>query len=290
MSRLMKLAAVLHEAGVVGASAERLLEVAEYGGDNQADQLGIDLKRLRSQGWQILNTAPLGEPGRYQMTSGDNRLRLKLSPTQLAALQRAVILSKRTDLATTLGVQPASLPEGVGSDVLPRPGSTELSLALQAVQLRSRIRFSYKGTPRLLHPAAVRLQNYQWYLSGIEDGSDVVKHFAVGRMSDARLDPPETAEPVPAVRRIPLHPLRWTVDEPVEVTLRTTPDYVLDVERWLMAPDARTEHDGVVDLTYTVTNRRAFRSRIYVLGPRVTIVGPAEVRQEILDELRGFGA
>lgn len=290
MSRLMRLVAVLHEAGTVGASTERLFEVAEYGGDNQADQLGIDFKRLRSQGWQIDNLNPVGESGRYRMTSGDNRLRLKLSPTQLAALQRAVILSRRADLAKTLGVQQASLPEGAGSDVLPRPDSTELTLALQSVQLRSRIRFSYKGTRRVLHPATVRLQNYQWYLSGIEDGGDTVKHFAVGRMSDASLDPPETAEPVDAVRRIPLHPLRWTVDEPVEVTLRTTPDYAPDVERWLMAPDSRTERGGHVDLTYTVTHRQAFRSRIYVLGPRVTIVGPAEVRDEIRDELHGFGA
>ena len=59
-------------------------------------------------------------------------------------------------------------------------------------QLSSRIRFSYKGTPRLVHPGTVRLQNYQWYLSGIEDGHDRIKHFAVSRMSNASLDKPDT--------------------------------------------------------------------------------------------------
>jgi hypothetical protein len=40
-----------------------------------------------------------------------------------------------------------------------------------------------------------------------------------------------------------------------------------------------------VDLTYRVTNRAAFRARVYQLGARVQVVGPADVRAEILDEL-----
>lgn len=289
MSRLMRLVAVLHEAGTAGVTTDKLFAVAGYGGDNQADQLGVDLKRLRSQGWQIDRVSAVGEAGRYRMVSGDNRLRLKLSPAQLAALQRAVILSKRSDLAKTLGVEQGSLPQGVGSEIVPRRQGRELSLALEAVRLRSRIRFTYKGTRRTVHPGTVRLQNYQWYFSGVEDGDRLVKHFAVGRMSDASLDAPDTAEPVPAVHRIPLHPLRWQVDEPVEVRLRTTPEYVPDVERWLMAADAREDHNGRVELTYRVTHRAAFRARVYVLGARVSVVAPAEVRREIVDELTEFG-
>jgi len=290
MERLVRILAVLNEAGSVGATAERLFAVAEYGGDNKGDQLSLDLRHLRKQGWQIEIVSGEGEAGRYRMVSGDNRLRLKLSPAQLAALQRAVILSKRADLAKTLGIKPGSLPHGVGSQVVPREESAELSLALQAVQLSSRIRFSYKGTRRLLHPGTVRLQNYHWYLSGIDVGDDRVKHYAVSRMSNASLDKPDTAQPVPEVRRIPLHPLGWDVDPPVEVTLRTTPDYVPDVERWLMAPKSLSEHDGIVDLTYTVTNSEAFRARIYVLGPRITIIGPDQLREEILADLHRLGA
>jgi predicted DNA-binding transcriptional regulator YafY len=290
MERLVRIMAVLNEAGSVGATTEKLFAVAEYGGDNTADQLSVDFRHLRKQGWQIDNVAGPGEDGRYRMVAGDNRLRLRLSPAQLAALQRAVILSRRVDLAKSLGIKPGSLPKGVGSEVVPQQESTELSLALQAVRLRSRIRFSYKGTRRVLHPGTVRFQNYQWYLSGIEDGDDQVKHFAVSRMSAASLEKPGTAQLVPEVRRIPLHPLRWDVDPPVEVTLRTAPDYVLDVERWLMAPQSKSEHDGIVDLTYSVTNRQAFRARIYVLGPRVTVAGPDEVRDEIIAELHRLGA
>ena len=287
MERLARILAVLDAAGVVGATAEKLLQVAQYGGQAAPqDQLSLDLKNLRKQGWQIDNVAGVGEPGRYRMVSGDNRLRVKLTPRQLAALQRAVILSKRSDLAKRLGVPPGALPEGVGSDVLPSQESTELSLALQAVQLRSRLRFTYKGTRRLLHPGTVRFQNYRWYLSGVEDGSDIVKHFIVSEMTAAALDPPGSADEVPVMLRIPLHPLRWEVDEPTPVTIRTTPDYVPDVIRWLMAPESQTQHDCSVDMTYTVTHRRAFRARVYVLGPRVTVTDGGEVYDDIISELR----
>lgn len=288
MERLAKILAVLNNAGVVGATADKLVDVAEYGGDdrNKKDQLSLDLRRLRAQGWQIDNVSGVGADARYRMVSGDNRLRVGLTERQLAALQRAVILSQRSDLAKRLGVQPGSLPDGIGVDVVPRRESVELSLCHQAVQLGSRLLFTYKGTPRVVHPGSVRFQNYRWYLSGIEEGLEFVKHFIVADMSDVSLDKPGTANEVPGIGRIPLHPLRWTVDEPTPVTVRTSPEYVPDVVRWLMEPDSQVEHDGVVDMHYTVTHRAAFRSRIYILGPRVQLADGGDVRDDVIDELR----
>lgn len=286
MERLARILAVLDDAGVVGATAERLISVADYGDKAPQDQLGLDLKNLRKQGWQIDNVAPPGMPGRYRMVSGDNRLQVRLSPPQRAALQRAVLLAERDDLANRLGVRASTVSQGISSiKIRPQKGD-KLSLAMQSVQLRSRIRFSYKGTPRLVHPGMARFQNYKWYLSGVEDGSDLVKHFVVSEMSRIVLDRPGTAAEVLSVRRIPLHPLRWEVDPPAQVMLRTTADFVPDVVRWLNEPDSQVERGGAVDLSYTVTHRQAFRARLYVLGPRVTIAEGAEVYDEMLAELR----
>ncbi|GAA1915451.1 helix-turn-helix transcriptional regulator [Nocardioides marmoribigeumensis] len=283
MTRLVRIMAVLEDAGSVGVRRDRLFEVAEYGDADPGTQLGKDLKHLRDQGWQIDNIAGAGEAARYRMVSGDNRLRLRLTPAQLDALHRAVILSERADLAKRLGVKASSLPADVDSEVIPQ--STELSLCLTAVTTRALVRFSYKGTPRVVHPGAVRFKNNQWYLTGQEDGSDVFKHFAVARMSAVTLDLPDTAQPVDTPP-LALHPLRWDIDPPLEVTLRTSPELTPDVERWLLPPAKEEEHDGVVDLTYTVTHRAAFRARIYMLGRRVEIVDPPEFRDEVLDELR----
>lgn len=287
MQRLVRIMAVLDQAGTVGATREQLVQVAEYGDADPGSQLALDLKHLRSHGWQIDNIAESGTDARYRMVPGDNRLRLKLTADQWAVLQRAVIVADRDDLARRLGVRPTTLPPDVGTHLVPRTTSPDLSLALEAVQLRCRITFSYKGSRRVLSPGSVRFQNYHWYLSGVEDGGDRVKHFAVNRMSETALDKPGSASPVPHVRAIPLHPLQWEEDPPVEVVIRAVGDYVPDVERWLNAPDAAVQvGDGQVDMTYTVTNRKAFRARVYVLGDRVAVVGPEEFRAELLAELR----
>jgi predicted DNA-binding transcriptional regulator YafY len=197
-----------------------------------------------------------------------------------------VIVSDREDLARRLGVRQATLPPDVGTHLVSRTTSPDLSLALEALQLRCRITFSYKGTRRSLSPGSVRLQNYGWYLSGIETDSDTVKHFSINRMSDTALDKPGTADPVPQVRAIPLHPLHWEVDPPVQVVIRAVADYVPDVQRWLSLPEVSVSGEGTVDMTYSVTNRAAFRARLYVLGDRVAVVGPDEFRAELLAELK----
>lgn len=286
MRRLARLMAVLDQAGAAGATADRLVEVGDYGDKDPHSQLTLDFKRLRDQGWQIDNIAGDGESARYRMVAGDNRLRLRLTKAQLAALQRAVILADRADIAERLGLAPAELPVGLGSEVLPRNREGVLTLALRAVQLRSLIRFVYKGKPRLVNPGTVRFQHVQWYLTGVEDGSEVVKHYAVARMREVSLDAPGSARLTPEVRRLSLHPLTWEVDVPLEVTLRTTPEYVPDVERWLDAPANTREVGQSVDLTYEVTNRAAFRARVYALGTRVEIVGPDSFRDEVLADLR----
>jgi predicted DNA-binding transcriptional regulator YafY len=149
----------------------------------------------------------------------------------------------------------------------------------------SRLRFRYGGRDRLVHPESVRSQNEHWYLRGLEDGTDVVKAFVVSRMSAVAIDRPDTAQRVNAEPSLTLHPMRWQVDPPVDVTVRTTSAYRLDVVRWLGKPSSETSEGETVDMTYAVTNRAALRTRLYELGPRVELISPDEVRLEIVDEL-----
>jgi hypothetical protein len=69
------------------------------------------------------------------------------------------------------------------------------------------------------------------------------------------------------------------------VTLRTTRDHEPDVRRWLGAPESVVPDGGDVVMRYRVTNRAALRARLYELGRRVVLVGPEEVRRELLAEL-----
>ena len=294
MERLVRIAAVLRANDDRGVGGERLAELAGFTGADHIDQLNRELRHLKKQGWQIENIAAPGDPARYRMTTVDNRLRVRLSPAQQQALRRAVLLADRSDLVARLGLPEAERPVDVDAKLATATPDPALATVLRAVRLGSVLRFAYKGTPRVVHPESVRTQNGTWYLRGLEDLPDrpaegpdegAVKTFVVTRMSEVAADPPGTARRVRAITHAGLHPMTWEIDPPVEVTLRTTADYVPDVRRWLGEPQAEEEHDDAVVLRYRVTNRSALRARLYELGRRVRLVAPEDVRQEMVDEL-----
>lgn len=287
----MRLMAVLTEAGEAGEPSSKLIAVAGFDGEQAGDQLAREFRHLRNQGWQIDNTAPPGAEARWRLTVGDSRLRLSLDARQQKAVQRAVLLADRADLAQRLGVDRTPLEPQAGAQ-LRQPTSVEgLDLAIRAVQRRALLRFRYNGKSRVVHPASVRHQNNQWYVSGREDGVeqetvDGVKHFVVSRMSELALGEPGTAEHVEPVQRMTLHPLRWPMDEPSDVTIEVVEEYVPDVVRWLQTPIRdETGGAGCRHLTYAVTHRAAMRARLYMLGERVRVLGPEDFRDEMLSEL-----
>lgn len=296
MERLVRIAATLAARGAVGEEGPRLAEVAGFEGEGAADQLARDIRALNAQGWQIDNVGEPGGVARYRMRTVDNRLRLRLTPAQQRALQRAVLLADRDDLVERLGLAgDPTRGERVDAAVPTGGHDPDLAVVLRAVRLGCLVRFGYKGTRRVVHPESVRTQNGTWYLRGCEDGdrTGTVKSFVVTRMDDVEADAPGTARAPQPARHAGLHPMAWELDPPVDVALRTTPDFEPDVRRWLGDPAAVEPHGDDVVLHYRVTNRGALRARLYELGRRVVLLGPEEVRRELLAELeerRGGGA
>lgn len=285
MERLVRMAAVLRVAGDRGVPAEKLADVAGFDGGSRGDQLSREIRHLSRQGWQIDNIAPEGEQARYRMRAVDNRLRVRLTPAQQRALQRAAILADRDDLIDRLGLPSSERPADVSADV-PRAGHDEtLAAVTRAVRHRSLLRYRYNGKQRVVHPQSLRTQSAKWYLDAVEEGADQIKVFVVSRMSDVSVDAPGTATREPISRHSGLHPMSWEVDPPVDVTLRTTPEFVPDVRRWLGHPFAEEGDGESATLHYRVTNRAALRTRLYELGRRVELVGPEEIRAELLAEL-----
>lgn len=286
MERLVRLASALFHAGKVGVEASKLEEVAGFaGGKDPSSQLSRELRHLKAQGWQIENVVEKGLPARYVMTAVDNRLRVKLTPAQQAALRRAALLADRDDLVGRLGLPESEKPAEVTAVPLDEHGAA-LATVITALRHGSLLRYRYKGRDRVAHPHAVRTQNGTWFLAAREEGGDITKTFVVSRMSEVSADPPGTAERPSTHRHPGLHPMTWEVDPPVVVTLAAPEDYAADVRRWLGPPAGETHAaGGEVELEYVVTNRAALRSRLYELGPRVRIVAPEEIRAEVIAEL-----
>jgi predicted DNA-binding transcriptional regulator YafY len=285
MERIVALTAKLHHAGATGVKRAELLRIGGWKDDADGiSALGREFRHLKAFGWRIENIAPSGLPGVYRMTNVDNRFTLRLSAAQQTALRRAVLLVDRDDLADQLGLVGAERPPAVGAVINAREDG-RLTQVVTALREKAVLRFRYNGSERVVHPESVRTQQTHWYLFGHEDGSDVVKAFVVSRMSDVRADAPRTASHLEHARRSRLHPMSWEVDPPVDVTLRTTSTYAADVRRWLGEPADERERDGIVELIYRVTHRAALRARLYQLGMRVSVVGPDDIRKELLTEL-----
>jgi predicted DNA-binding transcriptional regulator YafY len=280
MERLVRLIGALtkHRDGAPLAVLLKAVSPDDASDEARRKMLSRDLEHLNALGYDIRNVADAGTDGVYLMRARDNRLQVHLSPEQRGELLRAAIAAGLEGMAAHLGADDAGAPAS-------GPASADLDLVQRGTTRHCRVRFSYKGEPRTVHPARVHSGPSGWYLSGREEGSEVVKEFVVSRMTDISLDPPGSAEAVGEPVRRSLDPLSWEVDPPTEVVLRVPVEHRVIAENLLGTPVRAGESGGVLELTYVVTHRRVFRYRLYELGTRVTVAAPDEVRQEIVAEL-----
>lgn len=290
VERLFRLVVKLQDAGPDGLSADRLIRVAGFDAEQAADagsQLAREFRHLRRAGWQIDNVAATGEPGHYVLRNMDVRMRVRLTPEQQAALRRAALLANREDLADRLGLPSQAAGTSITSGTVQTQPDLELETVLSALSRHALLRFRYKHTSREVHPAGVEVEYGKWYLHARENGQEQTKRFRISRMSAVEADESGTAEVIRAVEHSSLQPLHWQVDPPVQVTVRTAGQYLADVHRWLAEPAIQNPPDpaGRVVLQYEVTNRAALRSRIYELGSRIEVLGPPEIRSEIIADL-----
>lgn len=282
MERLVRLIGALNQHRK-GAPVDLLLKVvaAEGTDDARRRMLSRDIEHLNNLGYDIRNVAEPGADGVYVMRARDNRLQVHLTPEQRGELLRAAIAAGLEGISAHLA--------GDGQPEAPTiPSSGHLDLVQRGTTRHCRVRFEYKGEPRVVHPARVHSGPSGWYLSGREEGQEIVKEFVVSRMSDVSLDPPGTAEIVDETPRPSLDPLSWLQDPPADVVVEMPAEHRLLVENLLGQPRELAEDENTVRMTYVVTNRAVFRWRVYELGTRVLVLGPEDVRREMLAELESF--
>lgn len=282
MERLVRLIGALNQHRK-GAPVDLLLKVvaAEGTDDARRRMLSRDIEHLNNLGYDIRNVAEPGADGVYVMRARDNRLQVHLTPEQRGELLRAAIAAGLEGISAHLA--------GDGQPEAPTIASSgHLDLVQRGTTRHCRVRFEYKGEPRVVHPARVHSGPSGWYLSGREEGQEIVKEFVVSRMSDVSLDPPGTAEIVDETPRPSLDPLSWLQDPPTDVVVEMPAEHRLLVENLLGQPRELAEDENTVRMTYVVTNRAVFRWRVYELGTRVLVLGPEDVRREMLAELESF--
>ena len=165
MERLVRLIGALtkHRSGAPLAVLLKVVAADDATDEARRKMLSRDLEHLNALGYDIRNVADIGSDGVYVMRARDNRLQVHLTPEQRGELLRAAIAAGLEGMATHLG-------SGDDRPATPAPASADLDLVQRGTARHCLVRFTYKGEPRVVHPARVHSGPSGWYLSGREVG------------------------------------------------------------------------------------------------------------------------
>lgn len=168
------------------------------------------------------------------------------------------------------------------------PADENVATLFGAVAELRVVAFSYNGVKRRVDPWRLSYRRGRWYLSGFDHGRQAERLFRVDRITgtvgaealSGAFERPAgvTAGPPPA----------WRLGDDEE----TLVDLQVDAAQlpWALAAAGEsslvsTGSDGSGVLRLAVTNRPAFRSFVLGLLEHAQVLGPPEIRQEVIEWL-----
>jgi proteasome accessory factor B len=180
-----------------------------------------------------------------------------------------------------MGVAVAALPAG---HVAPLFG---------AITARTPVRFSYRGVERTVDPYRLDFLRGRWYLSGFDHTRTDERVFRLDRFESTvdRLEGPRFERPATSLPGGQLEP--WQLGEDEAVNARVLVDAAQ--APWIVqhlgpAAVADERPDGSVVVTLTVTNRDNFRSFVLTFLDHAEVLGPAELRSDLVEWLEALAA
>jgi predicted DNA-binding transcriptional regulator YafY len=163
-----------------------------------------------------------------------------------------------------------------------------VALLFSAVAEKRGAHFAYNGVARHVDPYRLSYRQGRWYLAGFDHARQAERLFRVDRIDgvvevDVVPGSFERPEGAPAG---PPPPWRLGDDDEIVVDLRVDPIQAPWVAS-LAGPVAvaGTEPDGTTYFKLSVTNRSAFRGFVLGLLDHAEVLGPPEVRDEIVEWL-----
>lgn len=167
------------------------------------------------------------------------------------------------------------------------PAPAGLPALFSAIGARRPVGFDYRGQSRTVDPYRLSFRNGQWYLLGRDHGRDEQRWFRLDRFeSDVA---PKESSPFerPVAMAEPLAP--WELGGHDAVVARLLVD--ADQAAWAIrdvgeASVQERRSDGSVVLEVRVTNREAFRTFVLGFLDHAEILGPADLRAEMMTWLQ----
>jgi proteasome accessory factor B len=167
------------------------------------------------------------------------------------------------------------------------PGTAHLGPVFAAISARRRIGFTYRGRARQVDPWRLSFRNGHWYLAGHDHDAGEERMFRLDRLeSDVTVTGDQGAFDRPAHAGSQPPPWEMGVDDALTARLLVDAGQAA----WAaghVGPEAVEEWrpDGSVVLAVRVTNRDAFRSFVLGFLDHAEVLGPPELRAEMVEWL-----
>lgn len=251
-----------------------------------------DKRLLREEGVPLIE-----ENGRYRIRPKDYYLpELDLTPEERVALGvalAAVSISPEQGVTALRKLGGAEIGEGLrdGSDSMgPRlvdlPALPSLPLLHAAIRDRAVVGFAFRGEPRRVEPYGLLFRDGHWYLAGMDLGRDARRTFRVDRI-EGRVEAEEAGsfEPPPSFEAGAALAQPWLAGGEEVVNAVVTVDAVLAGKVAAELGEGTVgerRSDGSAVFAFAVTNHAAFRGWLLGLGRHAEVLGPPELRAEVM--------
>lgn len=168
------------------------------------------------------------------------------------------------------------------------PFDEPLAALVEGAARRRVADFAYNGEARAVEPWKLSFSRGHWYLSGWDRDREAERVFRVDRMAGpVTLGGPAVHAPPPAGHIGPL--LGWELGDAEPVEARVSVD--ADLAAWachVTGADGEPQPDGSVVLTLKVRNPDAFRSLVLSFLDRAEVLGPEELRLDVIGWLEAL--
>ena len=210
-----------------------------------------------------------------------------LDPDELAAIHLASAAVQLEGLRGTealwkLGGAPVA--NATAEAVAAIPTIPALGTLFAAVTERRPVSFGYRGERRCVDPHRLSFSRGRWYLDGYDHARAALRQFRLDRLEgELGFGAAGSFERPPESGSAPARPWEMGEGPPVEARLRID----ADLAGWALdhlGPGAlvASHDDGSVDVALRVTNRDAFRSFVLGFLDHAEVLGPEELRDDLV--------
>lgn len=252
-----------------------------------------DKDALRAMGIPLeVVSAGEGAGEGYVVSGGWALPDLDLEPDELAALHLAANAVRLEGVPGTeaLWKLGGAVGGGAASEVATLPGVAHLAELFGAVAERRQATLGYRGERRTVDPWRLSFQRGHWYLTAWDHAREAERRFRLDRVEgQLALGPPGAFERPDDLEPGLLQP--WELGGDDAVTARLLVD--ADQARWAVlhlgeAAVVARRPDGAVEVELRVTNRDALRSFVLGFLDHAEVLGPPELRVEVVDWLEAL--